>query len=86
MCGDVLMTNVYDIVTYEMIDRVRVKQPLWRRVTSRSLIVGTGGLRSGAMALPKTDRCDSGLPLTSVSSAAVDVRSAELSDRSGVRR
>lgn len=76
-----------DMVTnYEIIDRVRVKQPLCRPVTSRSLMVGTGGLRSGAIAFPKTDRLVPGLPLTSVSSTMVGVRIVELSDRSGVTR
>lgn len=40
---------------YGQIERFRVKHALCRRVKSRSLIVGTGGLRSGAMALPSTD-------------------------------
>lgn len=40
---------------YGQMDRFRVKHALCLRVKSRSLIVGTGGLRSGAMALPSTD-------------------------------
>lgn len=71
-----------EIIFYDIIDRVRVKQPLCRPVTSRSLIVGTGGLRSGAMALPNTER----LPLTSESSTALGVCNVEFNDRSGVTR
>lgn len=59
-----------------------MKQPLCLRVTSRSLIVGTGGLRSGAMALPKTDK----LPFTSASSMPLGVCNVEFNDRSGVTR
>lgn len=37
-------------------ERVRVKHASCRRVTSRSLIVGTRGLRSRDMAVPYTDK------------------------------
>lgn len=45
-----------EFITYKKMERVRVKHASWRRVTSRSLIVGTAGLRSGAIALPNTDK------------------------------
>lgn len=43
------------------------------RVTSRSLIVGTGGFLSGAIALPKIDKFVFGFPFESVSSPKSNV-------------
>lgn len=46
------------IKIYKKIERVRVKHASCRLVTSRSLIVGTRGFCSGAIALPNTDKLD----------------------------
>jgi hypothetical protein len=46
-------------VVHDKNGRVRVKHKLWRPVKSRSDIVGTFGLHSGAIELPMTDSVES---------------------------
>jgi hypothetical protein len=47
------------VYVYDKNGRVRVKHKLWRPVKSRSDIVGTFGLHSGAIELPMTDSVES---------------------------